>query len=749
MNPNSNIIFGQPQKFDISDRYFLQTAESAMKGDIIRGLVELITNADDSYEEVESKGQASSGKILIEIIRKKQRKNSLIKVVDKAEGMKLEEMVIKLKRVGGITSHFIESKGLKTRGLMGRGSKECVVFGPLTFKSIKDNVYSEVVLKRPAIFIPQIERPVTEVDRVKLDIKGNGTIVELEVEPHFQIPSHNSLVENLPKYYSLRDITSNPKRIIELSDGKRSDRLVYNPKKGAVILDEVINIVEYPDAQPHLVLTKTSESIEVESNSPFWEGGILIQSGHAVHGVTGFTRDIENNPYFVHYFGRLVCPYIDILAIEYEKDEKNNQPHTALNPSRIIEPLRKEGLSPNHPFTKILYREASRRIKILLKKDEELSTSMIKEIENKKTKDRLKRLADAVSKFIKERTEDLEIDDDNYLSSSDIPVGGMIVIPGGLRVSIGEERRFYVYVKPKIEQDKFVTLFTKSSAIALSSKKEDLIERNDGTFYAPFSVKGIDYVNDAVIKVNWSSIVNNVPVSVIKKEEDHPFITDFSFEKNKYNLREGKQKDIYLLAKWPDFVHGWAECTIVTNKNEFITVLGNKTRLKYKQFNDGTQMAIGKVRIYGVKTGGPTIIKASLNNKTVQSEINVLPKLELGHNIEIKLVDEEAGAQRAVWDGDILKINTRHKTIRRYSGSPPDYLGQDSIHFHLLLAELIADNVARRVLELNAEKNIHKYQDMDIYGFYDIHRKYVNDFLEVAHTIQIPDNELVNIVLNS
>jgi len=748
MNALNKIILGQPQRFEIEDRYFLQTAESAMRDDIARGLVELITNGDDSYGELERNGLTTSGKILIEIERRRKNKTTTVKVSDKAEGMRLEEMVNKLRRVGGITSHFLEAKGVKTRGLMGRGSKECVVFGVLTFKSIKDNVYSEVVLKKPATFVPIAERGVTESDRINLNIpRGNGTVVELEIEPRFHIPSHKFLLENLPKYYSLRDIASSPIRTLELTDGinKKPPRLEYKQKEGSIELDIKFVIPGYPDAEAHLLVKKGDVIIEVNNNSPYWEGGILIQSSYAIHGITGFSREIENNPYFNKYFGRLSCSYIDKLAIEYEVNEKNRQQQQANNPSRIIDPLRKEGLSPSHPFVKSLYTEAARQLRILLKRDEEEATNKNKEVENKKTTNKLRRLADEVSKFIREKTENSEsIDDDYYLSYKDIPSGGMIVIPGGLKIPLGEARKIYVYVKPALTQKSKKVLITSSSkSISLSSSSEILIEKEEGVFYTSFSLRGEEYDNNAGVTISWEDLKKYISTPVVKKDEVHPDVEDFSFEKGEYNVREGKQKEIYIFAKWPDFIHGFAQCTVIIDKNENLELLGQNIRLRYKRFEDGTQIAIGKVKVYGKKAGGPILLKTLLKNKEIVTKINVLPPKELGHNIEIKLVDEEAlGEQRAVWTGDVLKINTRNQTIRRYSGPPPNYLGQDTIHFHLLLAELIADNVARRILELNAEKNAHKYEEMDIYGFYDTHRKYVNDFLAIAHKIQIPDSEL-------
>lgn len=751
------ILLGQEQKLEIEPRYFLQTAERAMKGDVVRGLVELITNADDSYGEIEYNHLKTkynhlktSGEISIAVERRRHDKGTTITVKDRAEGMELEEMVHKLKRVGGITSKFLETRGVKTRGLMGRGSKECVVFGTLTFKSIKNNAYSELQLKKPAHFIPVIRRPATEFDRIRLNLpKGNGTVVILEVDSQFKIPNHQFLTDNLPKYYSLRDIFASSERKIDLIDlsnvKRRESHIAYVAKEGNIEIDESFTVPGYPKAEAHICILKSPDRIKVETNSPYWEGGLLIQSKYAIHGVTGFSRDIENNPYFEHYFGRIKCPYIDELAIEYELQERQKLSHPSDNPSRVIDPLRSEGLTSDHPFTKALYLEAIRRIKSLLKRDEETTTNKIREIENKKTTERMKRLASEVSKFIKDRIESLEDpDDDNYLDDSDIPSGGMIVIPMGLKIPIGEVKKFYVYVKLSPQQsERRVMLSTDSKAILLNSDMEGLLERDNGIFYSSFSVMGMDYVDNNKIKISWCGIEKNVSFSVVKKEEVHPYIKDFAFEKREYKVRKGKQKEILILANWPEFVHGEVECQVASDSEEFIAFTGKKTKLRHITFDDGTEMAIGKIKVFGKKIGGPTIIKTDLQKREINTSVFVLPPKELGHDIEIKVVDEDLGEQRAVWDGNLLKIGGRHSSIRRYLGPSPDFANQDSIHFRLLLAELIADNVARRILELNAQKNIREFEDMDVSSFYNKHRRYVNEFLEVAHKIQIPENEII------
>jgi translation initiation factor 1 (eIF-1/SUI1) len=66
--------------------------ERAMGGRIERGLVELVTNSDDSYCNLEDEGKRTSGKIRIEIERRKTGQPSTVIVLDKAEGMNRLEM---------------------------------------------------------------------------------------------------------------------------------------------------------------------------------------------------------------------------------------------------------------------------------------------------------------------------------------------------------------------------------------------------------------------------------------------------------------------------------------------------------------------------------------------------------------------------------------------------------------------------------------------------------------------------------
>lgn len=749
-NRNQNIEIGKEYRLDFDDRYFLQSAQAAMKDDIIRGLVELITNCDDSYNELEKSDKSTTGVIEISIIRKRKGQNSFIKVLDNAEGMFMSEMVTKLKRLGGMTSGFTKSVGKGKRGFMGRGAKECVIFGNLRFQSIKNDEYSEIELKKPTVFKPIMQKKATLAERIDLGIDvGNGTLVTLEVEPQFSIPSHESLVKDLPRYYSLRDIAAELNRKLILVDGNNPEKrtkLQYNYPQGEVVFDDKIDIPDYPEAETHLIIKKTKNRIKNDSGSPYWEGGILIKSNHAIHGIASLSKKIENNPYFDFYFGKITCPYIDRLATDYEGIEKNKSRRPLeKNPSRIIDPLRSEGLAKNHPFTKSLYLEIEKHINIQLKKDEDSTKQKNKEIENNKTKDRFRKLANEASKYIKEQTEGFETEDETYLTETEIKSKGMVVIPGGLKIPLNEERKIYVYCYSSPEQkEKHVIVSTDSDAIRLNTEIINLVDRGNGILVGLLFVEGLK--EDSIkIKLTWGNVDKYLPVSVIANTEVIQDIKEFQFEKDNYSVKEGKKKILRIFAYWPEFIHGKVKLKISIRDKKCCKLLTENIILDYDHKLKevfGRKLAVGTVKIAGLKAGGPTILSAILQDKEISTNIRVVPKKDLGKDFEIKIVDEDLGDQRSVLVENILKINGRHENIKRYLGSGPDFIGQDSIHFRLLMAELIADTVARIVLELNAQKNAVEYKDLDATAFYRKHRGFMNAFLEKSHRIQISDSEI-------
>ena len=104
------------KKLEYADRFAVQQADQAIRKDVVRVLVELITNCNDSYVRMEDSGLATMGKIIISTHRK--RTNSVLRVCDNAEGMTSDDLDKKVLKYGEATSGFKE--GQSVRGLWGR-----------------------------------------------------------------------------------------------------------------------------------------------------------------------------------------------------------------------------------------------------------------------------------------------------------------------------------------------------------------------------------------------------------------------------------------------------------------------------------------------------------------------------------------------------------------------------------------------------------------------------------------------------
>jgi hypothetical protein len=146
-----------------SGRAFHQDATDAMRGDIVRGLIELITNSDDAYADLDDN---RCGKIVVEV---EHRRNQPWRVVvrDRASGMSAETLEQRLTRLGGRTSGF--ESGQDRRGNLGRGAKDLAAFGDVTFSSIHEGRFSQLILHSNSTW-KLTEREATTYERAELGV---------------------------------------------------------------------------------------------------------------------------------------------------------------------------------------------------------------------------------------------------------------------------------------------------------------------------------------------------------------------------------------------------------------------------------------------------------------------------------------------------------------------------------------------------------------------------------------------------
>ncbi|MBU4369447.1 hypothetical protein KKG58_01645, partial [Patescibacteria group bacterium] len=220
----------------------------------------------------------------------------------------------------------------------------------------------------------------------------------------------------------------------------------------------------------------------------------------------------------------------------------------------------------------------------------------------------------------------------------------------------------------------------------------------------------------------------------------------FQFEKKNYSIKEGKTKKIRVFAKWPEFINGRVKLKVFSENEKYFKILNKSVILDYdnKAIKDfRKRIASATVLIKGIKYGKSTKIFIELQDQKISTTVRVIPQKEIGANFRIEIANVDLGSQRSVLVGNLLKINGRHKIIQRYLGPEDKWnKNQNSIHFRLLIAELVADTVARMILEESSQKHREEYESLAVSSLYQKHREYMNRFLEIAHKNQIPDRDL-------
>ena len=96
---------------------------------------------------------------------------------------------------------------------------------------------------------------------------------------------------------------------------------------------------------------------------------------------------------------------------------------------------------------------------------------------------------------------------------------------------------------------------------------------------------------------------------------------------------------------------------------------------------------------------------------------------------------------------NLLKISSQHDSIKRYLGPEPDFNGQNSLHFRVLLAEIVAESVCRKTLEREARERSFRWADQrdDSIIAYNVIaelQKRLREFTSIAHKIMLKDEEI-------
>ncbi|MEW6620917.1 MAG: hypothetical protein AB1422_16550 [bacterium] len=750
--------FEIPQEWNLSTnrRYIRQNMERAMRGKIDRGLVELITNSDGSYqdlEDLEEKRGKILGKIRIEIERRKKGQPSIVKVRDRAGGMNRMEMYEKLGELGKRTSGF--ERGKMRRGLHGRGARDVAVFGTVHFESIKDEEYNHLIIP-PSLkcrFTEPKPKKATEEIRKKLGIpRGNGTVVTIGVEGRFEVPQHQTLLYEFSRYYSLREIFSNPDREVKLVDlnKNREDPLSYpyRHRPGEEIFNESFSVPKYPEATAHLMIYKHISSFE-QGILPSREG-ILIKSGAAIHDCTYF--GLESEPFSWRFTGELCCKFIDNLIREYDDREEanpDNPNHPEDNPIRLLDPFR-DGLILEHPFAQELYKRGKEILRPFI---EELKSAEAHPKQNVTNED-LERKLDNLSKEVSRVFERKLIEIEKEIPTGDIADQTIISRPNGLHIIplsekeeisilVDQPKTFSIIVKHYEDLDESLPIDIKSSdpdniRVRTSPVFLKKFSEDKKVGRATFTVEGSKIGAEAFIEVRYNGYDKLMLVKVIEASPPAEVPEGFSFEKPLYHLQLGKEKTLTLQLKTATKkLDNQIPVEITSDHPEEIVVKGGGRYLLRE--TDILGVLVGNCRIIGRQLKVKGIITARVKGfEPAHTSVIVEERSpRSGINLKSKPIDDDFGVLRYKWDDKepyLLLIAARHPSIERYLGELTEqgYPGINDPRYHIILAEIIAEALAFRILEKQFPKEGVEgrldYTSTDAY-----YHKHFSEFLAITH----------------
>lgn len=721
---------------ETTPRGFRQDADNAMKGDLVRGLIEAITNCDDAYGD-------EPGKIKIDIGAKDAGSFQVV-IADRARGIPAAEMKQKLLRAGERTSgHEV---GQRKRGNRGRGAKDLSAFGSVVFESIAGDEYARLKIDRGGAFYGPMTSRVTPEDRKRLSIPKNGMVTTITCRGVARSRFDN-LKRRLVNAVALRRILQDDERDVLFEyTGEKTTRLQFAPPTTtSTIFTGQLDVEGYGPA--NLQLFESSEPFnDVPSDMSISRvGGIVITSENACHEATLFS--LEGNPYAERIFGFCDFPVIDKLIREYDDRDDKNDPQLPSNPCPIVRRDR-DGLEHNHPA----YVALKKAIEPIL--NEYVKKAAAKNASGQKQSDAARRrnqnTANALAKWMVEQEHELDIDTDP------VPVDETFrIIPPLKYIDRGTEQTFSVRVGGYSESDKIQARLDYDCDDGVEATPSTTLvemvweESEAGCFHRGSFRLTAGNVDGAVFIQAWL-LVNGLDAgssaeATVNIEEPRQTLPPeppaaFMFDRKTYTVKAGRRKKLLLLAPAEVVQQYGAEVRVQSSDDKGVTVGGgNRTRLE--PVDEGWYEA--EVLIEGKQLGAQARVTARIEGHVYRAETTVRVREDdiPSFRIEPKALP---GNVRAAWlkdqDGVVIQVNAIHPAARRYFGPEDENFPYvESLAARMLIAEVVADEAVRQTLKDQAEKH---NQQLDAEAFYAKRLVLLADLLPKLHKEQLSDADV-------
>jgi hypothetical protein len=689
-----------------SSRAFEQDAEQAIQNNVIRALIELITNSDDAYQS------ESGGDIVIEInsVSPPEGYKFEISVRDRARGLTAEEMESKLTVLGGDNANFAADS--KTRGLLGRGAKDVASLGAITFEGVRNGKYTTLTLDHLGKYALSPEVIVTNaiLDRMGLAKGENGFTATAHAVQKVTLPKADSLQVKLQSHVQLRELLDRREVVLvdSRSKQKRVRLLPPDPVKN-VILEKEIHIPDFDT-----IAKLRIEKLDVASTRPVDEytlNGILIKSGVTIYQNSLFGREAHSQaPYIT---GVLECELINDLIREYD-----NGNATIENPNRLVSRTR-DGLNKSHPFTKALFRAALTELDPIMEtlvRENGVRTGEGENL-NRAFRDIAQALKSEVSNLIK----DIE-DSDSGSSDEELELADISVVPPVIKLFTGSKQSLTVRVK---------TQFVSSMSVALSSEPEEdflglsVPNQNEWVKHerldyvqTNFQIHASEKAGSCLLTVNVGGLSQIIPVNVIEPLPDAPIILpeNLLFNQEKASIAPTRTRKLELVAPL-SYID---RAVVITSKGTSVQDFPETLILRAEPENRWSRVFV-PVKA-GTEKGSVEITATLADGEFAFTTLNIDEHGPLGGLIlEFHLRSGGATARRVNVlnpSGNIvIEVQGDHPAFHgvfgRWNDQENRFLGEDTPQARSVLSECLSRALAQHIASLQAAKHPEEFTDAE------------------------------------
>jgi hypothetical protein len=669
-----------------------RSIKTAMQGDVIRALVELITNSDDSYIRLEDDGKTHTG--VIEILYRKQGYCGVFSVRDHAEGMSIDKVRDGFTEYGGKTSGLFS--GGRVRGYFGHGAKDALAgMSDGELITIRDGSRTACKLwieKHQTNYeLGDVARP-TARERQQLGIPENGTIATFRVDPEhgIRVPQFAKVQEELANNYLLRKIMSNQQRKVILSDEDRKEQrtLRYRTPSGSKVVRDSFSIqLERAGEFPVDVEILVAEG-ELTQTTDDRQGGLLIlDDENAVLDISLFKY--ENEPFAARIFGEVrIHGFRRLLEAE--------------------EPVLKEerdGLQLRHPFCQKLIPEIESRLE-----------QVVRQERAKKQKEAAQRFdAEEQARYRKAFNLLNEIVADEQLDAIKLggeptpepvpPESGLAFFPVTAKITVGKRFAFQLRVNKSIIGSRAELAVTSSNPrIRLISPKIKLIDDTESPVVCRYvTVEGTEPNVHGVLKAHLSHYSAEANVDVVPEEE--VFLDGMVFHPATLNLRPNQPRKVWL-SVYVKSIPGGSVVKITCDKK---SVRFSRDSLIVNEADAVKNVAKYEIDVWGEGGDESAIVTAECDPFIALLEVNVSYKEKeqlprgAGMFSEPEFSYELEPSQRASYSRESGKviIYVNFPSVRHYLGENCQY--KKSLPAQVLIADLVAERcfyeIAKRKVE--------------------------------------------------